>query len=78
MPLDQSPIGHLAAQLMEELERATDDNGSIGAVCLIVEVNTPDGTSRMHIKFNDARNHIQLGMLELGRLAVERQLGASE
>jgi len=47
MPLDQMPIGALAAALMDEIEHATGDEGAIGAVCLIVEANTPDGQSRV-------------------------------
>ena len=74
MPLDQTPIGGLAAALMDEIEQATGDDGAIGAVCLIVEVNTPDGQSRVFTKFNESRIHIRLGMLELARIVTAQEL----
>jgi len=74
MPLDQTPIGHLAAQLMEEIEQVTSDSGEIGTVCVIVEATTPDGQSRLFAKFSDPRIHVQLGILEMTRLLVERTL----
>jgi hypothetical protein len=77
MPLDQTPIGALAASLMDEIEQATGDDGTIGAVCLIVEANTPDGQSRVFTKFNESRIHIRLGMLELARIVTAQELGGA-
>jgi hypothetical protein len=74
MPLDQTAIGTLAAALMDEIEQATGDEGEIGAVCLIVEANTPDRQSRIFTRFNDMRIHIRLGMLEVARTVVAQDL----
>ena len=75
MPLDQTPIGTLAASLMDEIEQALGDDGTIGAVGLIVEANAPDGVSRIFTTFNDPRIHIRLGMLEFARTVVASELG---
>ena len=76
MPLDQRPIGELAAALMDRIEQAMGGEGTIGSVGLIVEVNTADGGSQIFTTFNDARIHVRLGMLEFARAVVERELGA--
>ena len=72
-----TPIGALPASLMDEIEQATGDDGTIGAVCLIVEANTPDGQSRVFTKFNESRIHIRLGMLELARIVTAQELGGA-
>jgi hypothetical protein len=76
MPLDQTAIGELAASLMDRIELAMGDEGTIGAVGLIVEGIGPDGGSQIFTMFNDARFHIRLGMLDLARAAVQRELDA--
>jgi hypothetical protein len=76
MALDQRPIGELAAALMDRIEQAMGDEGTIGSVGLMVEVHTADGGSQIFTTFNDARIHVRLGMLEFARLVVERELGA--
>jgi len=74
--VDRSPIGVLAAQLMDEIETAMgDDEGAIGAVGLIVEANTANGESRIFTMFNDTRVHVRLGMLEFARAVVLNELG---
>jgi len=74
MPLDQTPIGTLAASLMDRIELEMGDDGTIGAVGLIVEANTADGSSQIFTMFNDARIHIRLGMLDVARSAVLREI----
>ena len=75
MPLDQRPIGELAAALMDRIEQAMGDEGTLGAVALVVEVNGADGGSQIFTTFSDSRIHVRLGMLEFARAVVERELG---
>jgi len=65
--IDQTPIGVVAAQLMDQVEAAMADEGSIGAVFLVVEVSTPDGQSTVFSRSNEARIHIQLGLVDVAR-----------
>jgi hypothetical protein len=74
VPLDQTPIGTLAATLMGEIEQAMGDEGEIGVVGLMVEVHTTNGRSQMFTMFNDSRFHIRLGMLEFARTVVVREI----
>jgi len=74
MPLDQTPIGTLAAALMDQIEHAMGGDGTIGAVCLIVEANDADGGSQIFTVFNDARIHVRLGMLEFARTVVVKEM----
>ena len=70
MPFDQSRIGVLAAELMDDLEERVAE-GEIGAIALVVEVIEADGGFGVATKFSDPRKHVNLGLLEIGR----RQLG---
>jgi hypothetical protein len=75
MAFDQSKIGQLAAQLMENLEGRYSDEAEIGDVFLIVEVTSPELASEIAIMPSSARAHVNLGLLEAGRQIVSRQLG---
>ncbi|MGH2849090.1 MAG: hypothetical protein ACRDLP_00565 [Solirubrobacteraceae bacterium] len=73
--MDRSPIGVLAAQLMDEVEKNMGDGeGAVGAVGLIVEANTASGESRIFTMFNDTRVHVRLGMLDFARAVVLKEL----
>ena len=74
MPLDQTPIGTLAAALMDQIEQAMGDDGTIGSVGLIVEANSSDGASQIFTMFNDARIHVRLGMLDFARAVVAQEM----
>ncbi len=74
MPIDQWKIGQIAQELMAEIEESTGDQGEIGAVCLIVEVTTPDGVSSVHTRSSEGRAHIQLGLLEIARMGIRKHL----
>ena len=74
MPLDQTPIGSLAATLMDQIEHAMGGDGMIGSVGLLVEAISADGTSQIFASFNDPRIHIRLGMLEFARAVVVKEM----
>ena len=65
--MDQEDIGKLAAVLMDDIDQHFGEGTEIGAVCLIVEVRTPDGGSAVISKFTDPRLHVVLGMLEVAK-----------
>jgi hypothetical protein len=54
MAIDQAPIGQLTARLMDRLE-AEYDEGDIGAVALIVEINSEDKGFQVTADFSDPR-----------------------
>ena len=62
MPIDQAPIGQLTARLMDRLE-AEYDEGDIGAVALVVEINSPDKGFQVTADFSDPRGHVNVGLL---------------
>ena len=64
MAIDQAPIGRLTAQLMDRLEPEFDE-GKIGTVVLIVEIDSPDGEHHVTAEFSDTRRHVNVGLLEL-------------
>jgi hypothetical protein len=66
MALDQTPIGKLSAELMDELESNFSEQAKIGAVVLIVEV-TDQNQSQVVTKVNDPRSHVTLGLMEIAR-----------
>jgi hypothetical protein len=71
MPLDQTPIGRLTAELMDGLERDFSDQAEIGAVLLIAEV-TDQGQSQVVTKASDPRSHVALGLMEIARSGMLR------
>jgi hypothetical protein len=68
--MNRGAIGELAAALMDDVDRHFGEQAEIGAVCLIVEARTPDGSSAVLTKFSDPRRHVILGMLEVARMSA--------
>ena len=66
MAIDQATIGQLTARLMDRLE-AEYDEGDIGAVALVVEINSPDKGFQVTADFSDPRGHVNVGLLEVIR-----------
>jgi hypothetical protein len=66
MAFDQSKIGRLAADLMDNLERHIEEDAEIGDVCLVVELISEDG-SQVVSQFSNPRAHVNLGLLEVAR-----------
>jgi hypothetical protein len=66
MAFDQSKIGRLAADLMDNLERHIDEDAEIGDVCLVVELIS-EGGSQVVSQFSSPRAHVNLGLLEVAR-----------
>jgi hypothetical protein len=69
MPFDQSKIGRLAADLMDNLELHITEDAEIGDVCLVVELIS-DGGSQVVSQFSSPRAHVNLGLLEIARDSV--------
>jgi hypothetical protein len=66
MAFDQSKIGRLAADLMDNLERHIEEDAEIGDVCLVVELIS-EGGSQVVSQFSSPRAHVNLGLLEVAR-----------
>jgi len=66
MPFDQSKIGRLAADLMDNLERHIEEDAEIGDVCLVVELIS-EGGSQVVSQFSSPRAHVNVGLLELAK-----------
>ncbi len=66
MPFDQSKIGRLAADLMDNLELHIEEDAEIGDVCLVVELIS-EGGSQVVSQFSNPRAHVNLGLLEVAR-----------
>jgi hypothetical protein len=66
MPFDQTKVGRLTAELMENLEERYSEDSEIGDVCLIVEVVGPHG-SEITTQCSSARGHVNVGLLEMAR-----------
>ena len=66
MAFDQSKIGRLAADLMDNLERHIEADAEIGDVCLVVELIS-EGGSQVVSQFSNPRAHVNLGLLEVAR-----------
>jgi hypothetical protein len=66
MAFDQSKIGRLAADLMDNLERHIEEDAEIGDVCLVVELMS-EGGSQVVSQFSNPRAHVNLGLLEVAR-----------
>jgi hypothetical protein len=66
MPFDQTKVGRLTADLMENLEQRYSDESEIGDVCLIVEVVGPHG-SEITTQSSSGRRHVNVGLLEVAR-----------
>src|SRR4051795_6269638 len=69
MAFDQSKIGRLAADLMDNLERHIEEDAEIGDVCLVVELIS-EGGSQVVSQFSSPRAHVNLGLLEVARSAL--------
>jgi hypothetical protein len=69
MAIDQAPIGQLTARLMDRLE-AEYDEGEIGSVALIVEIDSPEHGYQVTADFSDPRGHVNVGLLEVIRNGV--------
>ena len=71
MPFDQTRVGKLAAELMDDLDQRYGE-GDIGAMLLIVEAmpEGPGGRSEVVSKASDGRDHINLGLLEIAKLSI--------
>ena len=70
MAFDQTLIGNLTAELMEELEARYGETAQIGAVTLIVEVMSEEHGSEISSKFSDPRTHVNLGLLDVARRSL--------
>ena len=66
MAFDQSKIGRLAADLMDNLERHIEEDAEIGDVCLVVELIS-EGGSQVVSQFSSPRAHVNVGLLELAK-----------
>lgn len=66
MAFDQSKIGRLAADLMDNLEQHIEEDAEIGDVCLVVELISAGG-SQVVSQFSSPRAHVNIGLLELAR-----------
>jgi len=66
MAFDQSKIGRLAADLMDNLEKHIEEDADIGDVCLVVELIS-EGGSQVVSQFSNPRAHVNLGLLEVAR-----------
>ena len=64
MAFDQSKVGRLTAELMEDLENRYAEGAEIGDVCLIVEVVGPHG-SDVTVRASQGRRHVNLGLLRM-------------
>ena len=77
MAIDQTKIGTVAAQLMEELEAAYGDDAEIATVALIAAVDHGDGTHyhpHYHYKFSPGTpKHVGLGLLAVAQDAIAKQ-----
>ena len=62
MPFDQTKVGQLTADLMENMEQRYSDDSEIGDVLLIVEVVGPHG-SEITTQSSSPRRHVNLGLL---------------
>ena len=74
MAFDQSKIGTLAAELMEELESRFTDDARIGDLALVVEVVSPARTE-IATTYSNTRAHVNLGLLDLARESILRTGG---
>ena len=70
MTFDQTKVGQLTADLMENLEERYGDDSEIGDVLLIVEVVGPHG-SEITTQSSTARRHVNLGLLAIARGTFE-------
>jgi hypothetical protein len=70
MAFDQSKIGRLAADLMDNLEQHMEEDAEIGDVCLVVELLSASG-SQVVSQFSNPRAHVNLGLLEVARSSLK-------
>jgi hypothetical protein len=68
---DQTPIGELSAGLMDDLEKTFGEDGRIGAVALIVEVQSDAHGSQVATKYSDPRLHVNLGLLGVAERSLK-------
>lgn len=73
MAFDQTPIGNLAAELMDGLEETFGEDGQIGAVAIVVEVTSEAQGSSVAARYSDPRRHVNLGLLDIARQMLRGQ-----
>jgi hypothetical protein len=73
--LDQTKIGQLAAELMDNLEERYGEDAEIGDVVLIVEITSPEHGSQIAMSQTNPRGHVNLGLVEAASHIVRGQMG---
>ncbi len=75
MALDQSKLGIVAAQLMEQLEQTYGDEASLGTVAVIAEVDHGDQNT-IHYAFSESTpKHVGVGLLVTATDAIRARHG---
>jgi hypothetical protein len=69
MAFDQTKLGNLAAQVMDQLEQDYGAEAEIGDACLIVEVLSSRG-SEVTVRTTNPRRHVTLGLLDFAQRIV--------
>jgi len=81
MAIDQSKLGQLIQEQMQEIENDPDipENAQIGRVVSIVEIVGPKGQegefTNIRVRAN-ARPYVAIGLLEVAKIGQLKQMGA--
>jgi hypothetical protein len=75
MAFDQSKLGQLAAELMDNLEGHYGEDAEIGDVTLIVEITSEEHGSQIAMTHSNPRAHVNLGLVEAASHILRGQIG---
>lgn len=76
MSLDVTPLGELAAEVMERIEREYGDEATVGICAVVVEVDVPSddpedpGFTEILYRCTDQRRWVQAGLFDAAKRAV--------
>ena len=70
MSIDQSKIGQLVAEQMEEIEDEYGEEATISDVCLVLETQTEDSSNIKMGASVETGPHAILGLLKMGEWAL--------